>query len=247
MRRFAVPVMALLAAGALLARAEERQEFHQTYPLAANGRVTIKNVNGFTHITAWDQNQVKVDAVKHARSQQGLNDVQIVVDSRADAIDIRTKYPEGENHDGGSVDYTLTVPRQAVLENVATVNGTVEIEGVAGAIKASSVNGHIALKSVEGDANLSTVNGHVEADFAKLAARTIKASSVNGPIALTLPAGAGAHLNLHSVSGSVHSDFDLPVKTARFGAGTNLDTTIGSGGPDIKLSTVNGGITLKRR
>src|SRR5271166_3340286 len=40
------------------------EEFHHTYPLPADGRVELDNLNGNVHITAWDQNQVKVDAVK---------------------------------------------------------------------------------------------------------------------------------------------------------------------------------------
>ena len=30
------------------------EEFHQTYPLNANGRVELQNINGAVHITAWD-------------------------------------------------------------------------------------------------------------------------------------------------------------------------------------------------
>src|SRR5947209_5220340 len=51
---------------------ELREEFHQTYPLTANGRVSLENINGGVHIAVWDQNEVKVDAVKRAYRRERL-------------------------------------------------------------------------------------------------------------------------------------------------------------------------------
>jgi hypothetical protein len=53
------------------------EEFHNTYPLAAQGRIQIENINGPVHISAWDRNEVKVDAVKSARSQERLDQAKI--------------------------------------------------------------------------------------------------------------------------------------------------------------------------
>ena len=35
------------------------EEFHQTYPLAAGGRVSLSNINGRVKITGWDRDEVK--------------------------------------------------------------------------------------------------------------------------------------------------------------------------------------------
>ena len=56
---------------------ELTEEFHQTYPLSPTGRVHISNINGDVHINVWDQNSVKVDAVKRAYSQQRLSEATI--------------------------------------------------------------------------------------------------------------------------------------------------------------------------
>src|SRR5260370_39455449 len=42
------------------------EEFHHTYPLSASGRIELANINGAVHVAAWDQNEVKLDAVKRA-------------------------------------------------------------------------------------------------------------------------------------------------------------------------------------
>src|SRR5262249_41773831 len=71
------------------------EEFHQTYPLSATGRVSIENINGPVHITVWDATGVKVDAIKRAYSKERLDEVTIDVTTTADSVRIRTKYPEG--------------------------------------------------------------------------------------------------------------------------------------------------------
>src|SRR5882724_1206558 len=35
------------------------EEFHQVYPLSAEGRIDLENINGPVHITSWDRNEVK--------------------------------------------------------------------------------------------------------------------------------------------------------------------------------------------
>lgn len=246
MKRLAAFAFVLAAAGcALPSRAQVREEFHKTYPLTVAGRLSVDNVNGPVRITAWERNEVKVDAVKRGRSQGALDDARIIVDARADAIEIRTRYPE-HSHDAASVEYTLIVPRHAALEGIRTVNGPVEIDGVAGAIRASTVNGNVAVRHGEGDADLHTTNGRVEADFARLG-RTVSAKTVNGSIVLTLPRDAGARLTAKTVHGAVHSDFGLPVRHVGFGPGSDIETVIGGGGADVRLSTVNGAIDLRRQ
>ena len=42
------------------------EEFHQTYAITPDGRVELENINGSVHVSTWDRNEVKVDAVKYA-------------------------------------------------------------------------------------------------------------------------------------------------------------------------------------
>jgi len=244
-----IAIAVLLAAGLTWAAEELREEFHKSYPLAAAGRVSLHNVNGSVRIAAWDKNEVQVDAVKRARSQEAMKEAEIVVDARADLIEIRTRYPEHSHrdHDSASVDYTLTVPRGARLDEIRTVNGSVEIEGAAGEVRAGSVNGAVRGLRLLGEVGLSTVNGRVEAEFERLEGKRISLKSVNGTVVVRLPQGAGLHLNAATVHGEIDSDFDLTVRRIRFGPGRDVDTVVGGGGADVTLRTVNGSIRLQRR
>ena len=39
---------------------DETERFSQTYPLSANGRVSVSNVNGSITLDTWDRNEVKL-------------------------------------------------------------------------------------------------------------------------------------------------------------------------------------------
>src|SRR5260370_35315038 len=55
---------------------ELREEFHRSVPLAANGRVSIENLNGGGRIAVWDQNEVKMEAVTPSYSRERLRERQ---------------------------------------------------------------------------------------------------------------------------------------------------------------------------
>src|SRR5579864_6597398 len=108
------------------------EEFHQTYPLTPDGRVELDNINGSVHISTWDQDQVKVDAVKSAGTKERLDEARIEVDAGKDYVSIETDYPDHNLtfnsdswHDNpATVEYTLTVPRRARLDEIKLVNGS---------------------------------------------------------------------------------------------------------------------------
>src|SRR5947209_19723899 len=74
-------------------RPELTEEFHQTYPLTADGRVSLTNINGDVRVAAWDRNEIKVDAVKRAYTQERLREAKINVEAGPSSVNIETEYP----------------------------------------------------------------------------------------------------------------------------------------------------------
>jgi len=227
------------------------EEFHHTYPLSANGRIELENLNGSVHITAWDQNQVKVDAVKYANTKERLDEVKIEVESENDFLSIRTQYPD-HNHtfnggwdDPAGVEYTVTVPRAARLDEISLVNGSLDVHGVTGEVRASCVNGRLTAQDLQGRMELSTVNGKLDAQFQQLGDNSIRLSSVNGGLELTLPSDANARIDASTVSGGISDDFGLHVNHHRW-VGHDLRAELGNGRTRIELSNVNGHIDIRR-
>ncbi|HLE63384.1 MAG TPA: DUF4097 family beta strand repeat-containing protein [Pyrinomonadaceae bacterium] len=235
---------------------EEREEFHQTYPLTGNGRVSVENLNGFVHVKVWDRDAVQVDAVKRANRRDRLDEAKIDVYATPESIRIKTVYPDrdqtftddekGRYNNPATVDYTLTVPRKARLESIELVNGSLEVDGAEGSVKASSINGKVSARNLSGETRLSTVNGNLDATFTLLTETSpISLGSVNGNVTLIIPSDSSATVRAGTVHGDINNDFGLDVDHGEY-VGHGLNGQIGNGGPRIKLSNVNGTISIKR-
>jgi DUF4097 and DUF4098 domain-containing protein YvlB len=227
------------------------EEFHQTYALSPDGRVELDNINGDVHISTWDRNEVKVDAIKSADLKERLDEAKIEVDSGKDYISIRTRYPDhehtftwGSHNNPASVEYTLTVPKAARLDEIKLINGELDVTGAAGEVRASCINGKLMAQNLSGRVELATINGRLEASFDKLAGPEIELKSVNGTVSLTIPSDSKAEIEAKTVSGSIDNDLGLHVNHHRY-VGHDLRGELGSGGTRIRLENVNGRIDVR--
>jgi DUF4097 and DUF4098 domain-containing protein YvlB len=232
---------------------ELREEFHQTYPLSPTGRIGLENINGGVQIKIWDRAAVQVDAIKKAYRKDRLDEAKIEVNATEENIRIKTEYPyENQNfrsdnrryENPATVEYTLTVPRKAVLETIELINGSIDIEGVEGNVKATSINGAVTARGLVNEVRLSTINGELTATFTQLdETKPISLGSVNGSVTLIIPSNANASIRAGTVHGGISNDFGLKVKHGEY-VGHSMDGQIGTGGPRIKLANVNGGIKI---
>lgn len=235
---------------------DQTETFEQSYPLAANGRVSVSNVNGSIVIEAWDKAEVRLVATKIADSKETLAEVNIRVDARADYFSVETDYGDwNSSRDAGrgwknrrlEVQFRLQVPRTAVLNEIQTVNGSVTVADFVNYTKISAVNGNVSATNLRGAANLSTVNGEVAADFDRLeAGGRISLSTVNGRVNLVIPSDANATVRADSLNGSISNEFGLPVRKGQY-VGRDLYGRIGNGEVEIKLNSVNGGLSIGRK
>ena len=245
--------------GDLVTTDEFHQDFSQTLPLAANGRIRLDNVNGRIEIAGWDRNEVAIKALKHGKTRESVEAAKITVNSSPDEIRIHTEQPSGstsfssiwswfnnDNRNAATVDYAIQVPQNARLKNIASVNGRIVIEDVSGNIEASTVNGETQVKDAAGDLKLSTVNGRIEAELTSLGgSQSVSLNTVNGHIEATLPANADAEVTASTINGGLSSEFPSLVVKKEL-VGRNLKGTLGNGGARVKASTVNGRINFRK-
>jgi DUF4097 and DUF4098 domain-containing protein YvlB len=242
----------MLTLGALASdhRGSLTEELHQTYAISPDGRIELDNINGDVHISTWDRNEVKVDAVKYADTKERLDEAKIEIESGKDYLSIETKYRDhdhtfnwGGRNNPASVEYTLTVPRTARLDEIKLINGALDVNGVSGEVRASCINGRVDARDLGGRAELSTVNGRLVAKFTQLAGNSIELNSVNGSVDLTIPSDSNAEIEANTVSGGIENDFGLHVNHHRF-VGHDLRGELGNGGTRIKLENVNGRVEI---
>ncbi len=133
----------------------------------------------------------------------------------------------------------------AARVDASSGNGEVRVDGARGPVDASSGNGKIVVSTAAGPVEASTGNGSVDVSMASLrGSDDLEFSSGNGNITLTLPADFGAELNATTGNGSIETDFPMRV-VGRMNR-HRVEGTIGGGGRQLRVSTGNGSIRLRR-
>ena len=232
----------LSAALAAATPAEVTEPFSQTVPLTADGSFSIENVNGPVSIETWDRNEVEINATRSAPDAETLQRIKIQVEAESNEVSVSTEYePETK---GGSVAYRIRVPRAASLD-VELVNGPIRILNPAGEVDAESVNGSIEIGDASGPVSAESVNGPVEVGYVSLAQGEHEFEAVNGRLTLRMPSAVSGVFHAESVNGDIETDFPLEVRKAKYGPQRSLSGTLGQGGPEVNLETVNGGIELR--
>ena len=250
-----MPLAVFLAAAAATPAAA--QDFRWSGRIAPGRTVEIRGVNGDVDVTLATGAEVEVTAVKRAEDDDPAS-VTVEALEHAGGVVICAVYPDrrGRNKCGSgdayrmntedndvSVHFTVRLPAGVKLA-AHTVNGGVDARGLRSDVEAGTVNGGIEV-STTGLARGSTVNGAVKVALGRADwTGEWEFETVNGSIDVTLPADANLRVEAETVNGDITTDFPLTVE-GRFGP-RSLNGTIGSGGRDLELSTVNGSIRLRR-
>jgi hypothetical protein len=141
------------------------------------------------------------------------------------------------------VDFTVRVPADVRFLG-RNVNGEVRATSLRSDVDAVTVNGRITV-STTGVASAESVNGSIEASLgATKWSDPLDYRTVNGGITLNLPSGVAAELRAETMNGGITSDFPITIHTSRR-RGRRITGSIGSGGRELHISTVNGGIRLR--
>ena len=246
----AVTGLAALAVSiANLKAAEEiRQDFNLVVPLTADGRLSLDNVNGKIEINPGSSNAVVITGVKRGTDRSQLEAVRTDIDSKSDHVIVHTRIPKKKFgwKDDVKVDYTVQVPEGVRLDKISSVNGKIVISGMGGDITASAVNGTVQVNDARRNLKLSTVNGTIAASIKETrAGQSVSLDTVNGKIAVTLPAEPNARVNGQTLNGSISSDYPGFVVKKEFPVGKHLNGSVGDGGCNLKVNTVNGAVAIK--
>ena len=142
-----------------------------------------------------------------------------------------------------SVNFTVRVPA-GVRFTGKTVNGKVDAENLSADVEARTVNGGINV-STTGLARATTVNGSIRVVMGRADwSDELEFKTVNGGIDLSVPASLSAQVQVKTLNGDISTDFPMTV-TGTFSK-RRLNGTVGSGGRDLNIETVNGSVQLRR-
>jgi hypothetical protein len=125
------------------------------------------------------------------------------------------------------------------------VNGQIAISQVSGDVSAETVNGSIELEGVSGNVDARAVNGRIEVTLVgdRLAEEGVDLATVNGPVVLRIPQSYSAQLELETVTGGMDVDFPITISGR---LPRRISTTLGGGGPPVRVETTGGAIRVGR-
>jgi DUF4097 and DUF4098 domain-containing protein YvlB len=243
--------LGLVTAGLARADYSFKEPFSKSSAFRANGEISLENVNGNVDIRTWDKNEILIEGEKSAKTEEELKLIDLTMDVSESSAAIKVKLPKrpggmfsGNGNIRAAVKFTLTVPANAVLKNISTVNSSVSVEGVRGGVRLETVNGGIHARSIGGEGHFRTVNGSIRiASTALGAGQKLFCESVNGGITVTLPKDSGFELHTSVVNG--HVDCDFPLELGRKAHGKSISGKVGDGRGAVEARTVNGGVNIE--
>ena len=217
----------------------------QTLP-AMNALNVDGGTNGGVSVKGWNRGDILVRAMVQTNaptdSEAKSNASQVRVSTSGGQI--KADAPDFGNDHGYAVSYEVFVPHSIDLKLKAH-NGGVAISDVRGRIDFETTNGGASLNRLAG-----TVHGHTQNGGLKVLmmgdrwdGTEFDASTTNGGVQMSVPASYNARLETSTVNGGISLDFPVTVsgKISR-----ELAVNLGSGGPLVRVTTVNGGVKIQR-
>ena len=228
------------------AQACEVREF--TLPAGASVVDVDAAPNGGIEVTGGARGDMVVRAKITASAGTEARAKEIVAAVRIDAMSDRVSAdgPGGlARRESWSVSYRLAVPTQSSLQ-LKTVNGGIVVKGVEGRIEFTTVNGGVKLASVGGEVKGRTSNGGVDVDLdgPTWQGTGLDVETSNGGVRLKLPADYSAQLDAGTVNGGISVDFPVTLQGR---LDKQITTSLGGGGPLIRVRTHNGGVSVSKK
>jgi DUF4097 and DUF4098 domain-containing protein YvlB len=218
------------------------------YPQPAAPRVIADGrTNGGISVKAWDRSDMLVRAKVEswAPTEGEARTIAGQINLQTAAGNIRADAPEFGRDRGWAVSYEIFVPQRTDL-SLKAHNGGVSITEVRGNIEFEAVNGGVNLKRLAGNVHGKTVNGGVNVELAgtRWDGNELNVSATNGGVNLAVPENYSARLETATVNGRVAVDFPVSVQGR---IDRELSVNLGSGGPLIRATTTNGGVSIRRK
>jgi hypothetical protein len=263
-----IALAVLLLAGSTPAKAQNEKrtvfkesDFHWQANLRPGHTLEIIGRNGGIDATGTTGEAAQVEGIKQTTGD--ANDVFVEVVEYSDGVTICAVYEKdarpGRCHRGGvdsdrhgwswhgdhttKLNFNLKVPR-GVLLKATTTNGGIRCRDLNSIVEASTTNGNVDVATSEW-ASARTTNGGLTIAMGNARWNgEVELLTTNGSVHASLPASAEFKVRAATTNGGIHTDFPVTV-VGSFGS-KDLSGTVGAGGRDLRVTTTNGGIELRK-
>jgi hypothetical protein len=205
--------------------------------------------NGGIVIEGWDRNEIRVRAIVRASARESARARELTsqVQVQSGGGRVYATGPDNMRREWWSVSYRINVPKKNDLDLRAN-NGGITIVDVTGNMRFDTTNGGVKLQDIGGRVNGETRNGglNVTLSGTKWDGEGLDVETSNGGVTLAIPDNYNAELETRTVNGGLRIDFPITVQGELTGR-KGFSTTLGSGGPLVRVRTTNGGVKIGRR
>jgi hypothetical protein len=225
----------------------------KVYTIEPDANITIQNRDGAVLVYGSEANEIRVQSIKKAYSQDRLNQIAIDVSIKPGAILIATKFPPQPkwalSDRSGTVDYTIVVPVSAGICAIDLNAGEVLLEGISGReVRARLNDGRIFARNCFTNLDLTAKRGTLALsyDWWEEEKFSAKAAVAQGNAWVWLPSEAAFHLFAEAAQGKIANDFnDEPVPQNSSAQGMKIDQVINGGSlATIQLRVGKGNIKI---
>jgi len=233
--------------GTMNNHAQATDTWSRSFPISADGRLEVVNVNGQIEVIAGSSGQVEIRAERIARAntdeaaKELLGKLEIKTEADAARVRVETvRIPGTGLGHRPEVRYFIKVP-PTVSVRLENKNGQIVVAGIQGDVKAETTNGGVRGRDLSGAVEAGSTNGGVTLEVDALAKGGIRAETTNGGVELTLPENAAADIEATCVNGSVVvRGLTVDGESSR----KRVSGRVNGGGPRVTLETTNGGVRI---
>lgn len=224
------------------------EQVDKTFTLAPGAQVEISGLNGRLEIETWDNPTAEIHITVKASSRTVLEQRPLIVEGTPQSLVIRV----GKDVEGGQTGWNrgwvrhqsrLKLPKNINLK-VSGINGGVNAGAITGTIQLSGINGGVEAVQAGSAAEIKGINGGVTVSLLSISEAGLRVTGINGGVKLALPTSLNANIEIKGINGGINND--LPVTVVGEVKRDRLTGSIGSGGPPILISGINGGVTMRR-
>jgi DUF4097 and DUF4098 domain-containing protein YvlB len=215
------------------------QDFHYSYAMHSNGKLSVETFNGSVEISGWDQRTVDISGTKYGPSQQAADDLKVTIDNSPDSVSIRVLRPSDRRHNLGAR-FVIKVPRGVILDRITTSNGQIRTTGGSGPVRLRTSNGQIHVAGWEGTVDAQTSNGSV--DLLDVNGDAVVHTS-NGRIHAERLSGS---FDATTSNGGVRADLERPDRPVRVETSNGpVELTLPDGfDREVRVNSNNAGISV---
>lgn len=214
----------------------------KTFALTPGSKFSIKNISGSISVESWDQPKAQVIVTRRGPDRGG----RVFFSNSPNNLSFRTGAPGGSNN-SQDFRYEVKLPRDMGRIDLKSVNGAVKLSNVNGQIFVESANGTIELNDVLGVSKIQTANGKITATLTGASDGPMEFVTANGKIDVTIKCDFDAELDASTIHGNTSIDDQLGIAVTKEVVGQHARGQLGSGGPPLKLTAINGSVKLSKQ